>query len=247
MNEFGRIGFNYGSFYYAYILRWQLLGQSITGNYSNIRLQASVYVGANYIDWTWGNGSLHGFSFNLSSRYGKGESIVCTRDITVNHDANGNASIYVSGSINSSFLMNGSCGGTINLPKIDRTAPAVSLAISEIKENSISFRYSVNLVCDIIQAKLNNGNWFSLNSSPTVLNDLSEETVYTLQIRAKRQNNQVWGYSSALSFKTLAGTFAWISKNGSSFKGVEVYLVTSLSTIKLSKKSYKTLKGDKAK
>lgn len=244
MNEFARLGFNYGSFYYAYILRWQLLGQSITGNYSNIRLQASIYVGANYIDWTWGNGSLHDASFNLASRYGKGETVVYTRDITVNHDANGNASIYVSGSINSSFLMNGSCGGTINLPRIDRTAPTISLSISEIKENSISFRYSANSVCDSIQARLNNGNWFSLNSSPTILNDLDEETVYTLQVRAKRQSNQVWGYSSTLSFKTLAGTFAWISKNGSSFKATEVHLVTSTSIIKLSKNAYRTLKGD---
>lgn len=241
MNEFARIGFNYGSFYYAYILRWQLLSQNKTGNSSKIRLQAAVYVGANYIDWTWGNGSLHGASFNLASRYNKGETVVSTRDITVNHDSNGNASIYVSGSISSSFLMNGSCGGTINLPKIDRSAPTISLSISEIKENSISLKYAVNVTCDSIQARLNGGSWFSIGSSPANINNLTEETTYSIQVRAKKTSNQVWGSSSTISFKTLAGTFVFVSKNGASFKAAEAYLISNNLKVKLSKDQYKVL------
>lgn len=243
MNEFARIGFNSGSFYFAYILRWKLLDQSITGNYSKVKLQASIYVGANYINWTWGKGNLHGSEFNLASKYSKGETVVASKDITVKHDANGNASIYISGSISSSYVMNGSCGGTISLPKIDRSAPNISLSIPEIKENSITIRYAVNVACDSVQARLNSGTWFSIEASPTIINDLSEETTYSIQLRAKKTSNQVWGNSSSISFKTLAGTFAFISKNGSSFKAAETYIIENDLKIKLSKDQYKSLIG----
>ena len=93
MNEFARVGFNYGSFYYAYILKWQLLSQNQVSGTSSIRIQSSIYVeGANNINWTRGSASLNNVSFSLSNSYPRGETIVNSQDITVQHDSNGNAS-----------------------------------------------------------------------------------------------------------------------------------------------------------
>lgn len=243
MNEFARIGFNYGSYYYAYILKWQLLGSDRINNYSTIRLQASIYVGANYINWSNGSASIYGSSFGLATQYNKGETVVYTKDVNVYHDVNGNASIYVEGSINTTFLMNGSCGGTINIPKIDRTPPTVSVANTEITEADATFSYSVNSAVDSIQARLNGGSWFSVSSNPFKVSNLLEDTNYTIQLRAKRTINQVWGYSSTLSFRTITGTFAMISEKGLPFKDAEVYLVTESMIQKISKDQYINIVG----
>ncbi len=241
MNEFARVGFNYGSFYYAYILRWQLLEQNIKANWSKIKLQSIIYVGANNINWSSGSAILHGTSFSLSSSYGRGETVVYEKEVTINHDANGKASVYISGSINTKFLMNGNCGGTINLPDIDRKAPSVSIAIEDIKEKSVFFSYSSNSSFDSVQVRLNNGNWFSITASPVVINNLTEDSNYTLQVRVKKTSNQVWGESRIISFKTLETTFAFISNNRSKFIPAEVYIITKSSINKLSKEQYKSI------
>lgn len=243
MNEFARVGFNYGSYYYAYILKWKLLSQDKINNNSKIRLQASIYVGANYISWSSGSASLHGTSFNLATTYNSGETVVYTKDITVNHDSNGKASVYVSGSINTTFLMSGNCGGTINLPIIDRSAPNVSISINEITEKSVMFSYSSNSSYDEVEARLNNDNWFKISSSPATIDNLIEDTNYALQVRVRKTSNHVWGTSGSISFKTIAGTFAAVSIKGSTFIQAETYLITTKSVEKLTKDQYKSIVG----
>jgi hypothetical protein len=245
MNEFARVGFNYGSFYYAYILRWQLLGQDQINNRSTIRVQASIYVGANNISWSSGSASLYNTSFGLSNTYYRGETVVNTQDITVYHDSNGDASIYVGGSINTKFVMNGNCGGTIPLPHIDRNAPSISLSSKTIKEKSATFNYSTNSTLDSLQGKLNNGSWQNISmSNPITLSNLTDDTNYTYQIRGKKSSNQIWGYSNIISFKTVAGTFAMVSVNEGIFKDAEIYVVTESNVEKISKEQYKIIEGD---
>lgn len=245
MNEFARVGFNYGSFYYAYILRWQLLSQDQINNRSTIRVQASIYVGANNISWSSGSASLYNTSFGLSNAYYRGETVVNTQDITVYHDSNGNASIYVGGSINTTFVMSGSCGGTIILPQIDRNAPSISLSSKTILEESATFNYSTNSTLDSLQGRLNNGSWQNISmSNPITLSNLTDDTDYTYQIRGKKASNQMWGNSNTISFKTVAGTFAMVSINGETFKDAEVYIVTENNVEKISKDQYEIIEGD---
>ena len=245
MNEFARVGFNYGSFYYAYILKWQLLSQEKINNRSIIRVQASIDVGANSISWSRGSASLYNTSFDLSNIYYRGETIVNTQDITVYHDMNGDASIYVEGSINTSFVMNGSCGGTITLPPIDRNAPVISLSSKSVLEESATFNYSTNSTLDSLQGRLNNGSWQNISmSNPITLSNLTDDTDYTYQIRGKKASNQIWGNSNTISFKTVAGTFAMTSINGATFKDSEVYIIIENSVKKISKDQYEIIEGD---
>lgn len=245
MNEFARVGFNYGSFYYAYILKWQLLNQDKINNRSTIRVQASIYVDANNISWSSGSASLYNTSFGLANTYYRGETVVNTQDITVNHDSNGNASIYIGGSINTTFVMSGNCGGTINLPQIDRNAPSVSLSIKNIEEETATFNYSTNSTIDSLQGRLNGGNWQNISmSNPITLSGLEDDTNYTYQIRGKKTSNQMWGSSNTISFKTVAGIFAMVSINGEAFKDAEVYIVTESGVEKISKDQYEIIEGD---
>ena len=245
MNEFARVGFNYSSFYYAYILRWQLLSQDQINNRSTIRVQASIYVGTSYISWTRGSASLYNSSFDLSNTYYQGETIVNTQDITVQHDSNGNASIYIGGSINTTFVMSGNCGGTITLPQIHTNAPSISLSNKTVAEESATFNYSTNSTLDSLQGRLNGGSWQKIAmTNPITLSNLTDDTNYTYQIRGKKASNQIWGSSNTISFKTVAGTFAMVSVNGEPFKDAEVYIVTENSVEKVSKEQYKIIEGD---
>ena len=245
MNEFARVGFNYGSFYYAYILRWQLLSQNQISNISIARLQASIYVGANSISWSNGTASLHTNSFGLANTYYRGETVVNTIDIPIQHDVNGNASIYVAGSINTTFVMSGNCGGTITLPKIDRNSPSISLSTKSVTEETATFNYSTNSTLDSLQGRLNSGNWQNISmNNPITLSNLSDDTNYTYQIRGKKASNQIWGSSNTISFKTIAGTFAMVSVNGATFKDAETYIVTENSVEKISRDQSEIIEGD---
>ena len=108
---------SYGT--YHYILSYDLLSQSIGGNYSTIRVYGRIQLPV-YISWSRGSASINGVSFGLGTYYSAGTHNIGSTDITVYHDNAGNGSVYVSGSISSSYLMNGSCGGTIYLPQIAR-------------------------------------------------------------------------------------------------------------------------------
>ena len=171
--------------------------------------------------------------------------VVNSQDITVYHDSNGDASIYVGGSINTSFVMSGNCGGTIYLPKIDRNAPSISLSIKSIAEETATFNYSTNSTLDSLQGRLNSGNWQNISmNNPITLSNLSDDTNYTYQIRGKKASNQIWGSSNTISFKTVAGTFAMVSVNGATFKDAEIYIVTENSVEKISKDQYEIIEGD---
>lgn len=244
MKEFARYTASSGSFRYHYILKWELVKQYIQNNYSRIRLQASILVeGANNISWSRGNATLHSNSFGLATSYSRGETVVYSTEINVNHDSQGKGSITVSGSISTTFLMNGSCQGTITLPDIDRSEPIVKLSLNEATENGATFKWEANTAVGSLQGRLNGGAWQSISGSPFKISNLKEDTEYTYQIRAQKTSNNVYGQSNTVSFKTLAGTFAEVSINGLSFNKADVYIITSTSTKKITKDEYQIIVG----
>lgn len=104
---------------YSYVLSYDLLSQSIANNTSTIRVYGTINLPV-YISWSRGSININGVSFGLGTYYSAGSYTIGYTDITVYHDNAGNGSVYVSGSISTSYLMNGSCGGTIYLPQIAR-------------------------------------------------------------------------------------------------------------------------------
>lgn len=244
MQEFARYTASSGSFRYHYILKWELVKQYTQNNYSRIKLQASILVeGANNISWSRGSATLHSNSFGLANTYYRGETVVYSTEINVNHNAQGKGSITVSGSISTTFLMNGSCQGTITLPDIDRSSPTVKLTLNEVSENGASFKWEANTAVGALQGRLNGGAWQGISGSPFKISNLQEDTEYTYQIRAQKTSNNVYGQSNVVTFKTLPGTFAEVSINGLPFKKSDVYMITSATTKKLTKDEYQIIVG----
>ena len=108
---------SYGT--YQYILSYDLLSQSIGSNTSTIRVYGRLQLPV-YISWSRGSVDINGVSFGLGTYYSAGTHNIGSTDITVYHNNDGTGSVYVGGSISTSYLMNGSCGGTIYLPQIAR-------------------------------------------------------------------------------------------------------------------------------
>lgn len=107
---------------YAYIIGYDLLGQDITNNYSTIRLYAQLEVRSSYISWSSGTASIYGNSFSLATRYNRGTVTVYQIDVPIYHEADGTKTIYIDGSINTTYVMKGNCGGYITLPTIARAS-----------------------------------------------------------------------------------------------------------------------------
>lgn len=106
---------------YSYVLSYDLLSQSTANNTSTIRVYGTINLPV-YVSWSRGSISINGVSFGLATYYSAGSYTIGYTDITVYHNNDGTGSIYVSGSISTSYLMNGSCGGTIYLPTIPRAS-----------------------------------------------------------------------------------------------------------------------------
>lgn len=106
---------------YSYVLSYDLLSQSTANNTSTIRVYGTINLPV-YVSWSRGSILINGVSFGLASYYSAGSYTIGYTDITVNHNSDGTGSVYVGGSISTSYLMNGSCGGTIYLPTIPRAS-----------------------------------------------------------------------------------------------------------------------------
>lgn len=125
-----------------YELAYDLLGQSVEGNYSSVRLYGILHVTNNYISWSRGSASVHTSGLQgIGTYYGKGDHVVITRDFNFGHDANGNFSVYIGASLSTSFV-SGDCGGTLTLPRIDRFATMTDAINNPNDESEFWFKYS---------------------------------------------------------------------------------------------------------
>lgn len=141
--EFARVS---GSYSTAFIGRYDLLSQSVSGNYSTFRLYGVFYygggtsVGSSYSTFT-----LNGTNVKTGSyRYYPGETQLGTVDITVYHNNDGSfPSTYV-GIYADSYHMSGSAGGYLSAPKIARAPSYTSKNATNITEHSVRLTGSVD-------------------------------------------------------------------------------------------------------
>lgn len=119
--EFARIN---GSYSTAYIGRYDLLSQNISGNYSTFRLYGMFYygggtsVGSSYSTFTLHTSTIKSGSY----RYYPGETQLGYVDINISHNADGSfPSTYIGISANS-YHINGNSGGYLSAPRIPRQA-----------------------------------------------------------------------------------------------------------------------------
>lgn len=219
-----------GSFYnypvksFGLYCEWSA-SQSVTGNYSNVTLKVylsywDLYVGArdDGVINIAGNSSNFSTAAISESSSGWKKKLIAQKTVTVYHDGNGNANCYLGASWRFSGTYSGTSIGTItaeqtvSLDKLDRSAPSISISVSDITANSVKLSASASATCDIWDYTTNNwGSYKQYSTSAGTSNSititgLSPNTSYTIAVRARKQYNHVVGSSGTKTIKTLGGS-----------------------------------------
>lgn len=139
--------------------------------------------------------------------------------ISVAHNSDGTKSVSVVFNTAVWYSSASSYGGTMTLTKIDRTAPTVSFATSNITASSVKITVTASTTSDRWSYSINGGSsWKEFNTSngtkkEITVTGLNPNTTYNLQVRARKKSNQVYGYSGKKSIKTLgASVLSSVSK-----------------------------------
>lgn len=129
---------------FNYELAYDLVSQSVEGNYSTVRFYGIVHVTNNYVSWSSGSASVHlSGMVGIGTYYGRGDHTVITRDFNFAHDENGDCSVGIGASISTTLSGgSGSCGGTMTLPRIDRFATMTDAIQSPNDESEFWFKYN---------------------------------------------------------------------------------------------------------
>ena len=151
---------------------------------------------------------------NVSVGTSGGTVALGTTTHIISHNADGTKHVDFS----STFNPNGSSGFTgtasadTQLPTIDRTAPSVSVNITNITSSGCKISATSSVVADKWEYSLNGGSSYTQFSTTegtaasVTLSSLSPNTSYTVRVRARKKTNQVSGVSEAKSVKTLGGS-----------------------------------------
>lgn len=103
-------------------------------------------------------------------------------------------------------------GGNITLTSIDRAAPSVTHSISNITAAGFKISATSSTAADKWDYSLDGGSTYKNfsnaegSSASVTLSTLNPNTQYTVKVRARRKLNQVFGYSTAASVKTLGAS-----------------------------------------
>ena len=207
---------------------------SYEGRYLQLTITESVNVKANTSTLTWTlqclGGSVNYYStapttvtINGTVVYSKGATSWDSKvfpaakgstsgTITVAHGADGKKSITVGFSTRVYYSTAQEYGGSMTLTNIDRTAPTVTLATSNITASSVKITVTASTTANRWRYSTNGGSsWVEFNSTDGTskeytITGLTPNTSYSIQVCARKKTNDVDGYSSKTSVKTLGGS-----------------------------------------
>lgn len=144
--------------------------------------------------------------------------LIGTVTSTIEHDDDGKKSVTLSAYWNSgmtgaSYTPDSlSISVTLDLDDIDRTAPTVTLSVSDITYNSFKLSATSSVTANSWDYSIDGGKtWknFSTTEGTTAsanVTGLSPNTTYSVYVRARKKSNYVYGKSSAKSVKTLGAS-----------------------------------------
>lgn len=207
---------------------------SYEGRYLQLTITESVNVKANTSTLTWTlqclGGSVNYYStapttvtINGTVVYSKGATSwdsyafpaakgSTSGTITVAHSSDGKKSITVGFSTRVYYSTAQEYGGSMTLTNIDRTAPTVTLATSNITASSVKITVTASTTANRWWYSTNGGSsWVEFNSTDGTskeytITGLTPNTSYSIQVCARKKTNDVDGYSSKTSVKTLGGS-----------------------------------------
>lgn len=174
-------------------------------------------------------------------------------NVTVDHNDDGTGTcpivVYFRGwqlsqQASNGFTIDGS--GDVSLTSIDRAAPTVSIAISEITANSFKLSATSSASADQWNYSLDGGitgttfQEKAATSASVVVTGLSPNTSYAVSVAVRKVSNHVYGESRTVDVKTLGGsTINSVSdltaddNNARITMGVTVYEPSYTHTLKL--------------
>ena len=131
--------------------------------------------------------------------------------VTVAHDSDGSKSISVGFSTRVYVWQPVEYGGTLQLENIDRSAPSVSFSVSNINANSFKISASSSVTADKWGYSLDGGTtWTEVGYEGTYkefnVTGLDPNATYSVQVKARKKTNNVYGYSGKASYSTLGRT-----------------------------------------
>lgn len=132
--------------------------------------------------------------------------------IDVPHNSDGSKSITVVFKTRVYIYEPINYGGTLTLTKIDRAAPTVTLATSNITASSVKIKATASTTANRWWYSTNGGSsWAKFNSTEgtakeTTITGLTPNTSYSIQVCARKKTNNVDGYSGKTTIKTLGGS-----------------------------------------
>lgn len=200
--------------------------QSVTGNYTNVTLNVylqfyTLSVGSRSDSTISINGTSETYTapaINDMSSKSWHKVLLKSKTVTVYHNSDGtktgvalSASWRFSGTYSGVSIGTITASTTVDLDKIDRTAPTVTFSTSGITANGFKISASSSATADIWQYSTNNGSsWTQFSttagtSASVTLSSLSPNTSYTVKVRARKKSNQVYGTSGSAAVKTLGG------------------------------------------
>lgn len=207
---------------YVYV---KVVSQNAAANTPTVALGMYVYSKYN-IDWTdWSNGGQsyvgtatsgsNCFTFTEGQTGSGTKWLIENKQVTVTHNANGTLTlpIYWHWGVYSTWgqYLAPSGSKNVTLTAIDRTAPTVSFTTSNITANGVTISASSSATADIWQYSSDNGStWTQFSttagtSASKAITGLSPNTTYNIKVKTRKQSNQVYGTSAAVSVKTLGG------------------------------------------
>lgn len=130
---------------------------------------------------------------------------------TVPHNSDGSKNCYIRATGNANFSLGSfDTSATVTLDKIPRyaTIKTFNVSDSDITQTSALFSWSTDVNVDEAQYSLNGGSWIRFaqpksTSGSLSLSDLKPGTTYSIKIRVKRTDSQLWTESSTKSFTTI--------------------------------------------
>lgn len=132
--------------------------------------------------------------------------------IDVEHNSDGSKSITIGFSTRVYYTTPKEYGGTLSLTNIDRSSPSISISTSSVTASSVYLSATSSTTCDIWDYTTDNWATYSQyatggrTSANITITGLSPNTNYTIAVRARKQSNQVVGYSGTQGIKTLGGS-----------------------------------------
>lgn len=135
-------------------------------------------------------------------------------EYTITHGSDGTKTVTLSWEANCTYtssLGTVTGSGSVTLPAIDRAAPTVTLQTGNVTASGFSLTVLSSATADRWEYKLNGGSWTQFSttegqSASVTLNTLDVNTTYSVQVRARKKSNHVYGTSSSTSVTTLGGS-----------------------------------------